>query len=442
VNELGALPLAGLVALVVAAGVPAATPAGTTERVSVTPSGEQVDAESWGDAISADGRYVLFDSHGSDLVPGDTNGQTDVFVRDRQTGETTRVDVSSDGKQARILPSHGTSISADGRYAVFTSEAANLVPGDTNDATDVFVHDRQTGETTRVSVRSSGGQAIGFSGDGVISADGRYVAFDSYARNLVPHDTNGGQDVFLRDLQTGKTTRIDVSSYGRQTSRGSQSAAPAISADGRYVAFRSNATNLVTGDTNRVTDIFVRDRERGRTVRVSVGPRARQARDVRSRNGSTSPSISADGRFVAFVSSATNLVSNDTNRMPDVFVRDRARGRTTRVSVSSSGGQAKRESGVPAISPDGRFVAFSSDSALVPGEAAGVGQLFVRDLQAGTISLASSSSDGEAGDDSSTAAGLSADGRYLLFSSWASNLVPDDTNGQLDAFVRDFGAGP
>jgi Tol biopolymer transport system component len=414
-------------------------PAGTTERVSVSGAGAQADAESWADAVSADGRYVLFDSHGTDLVPGDTNGQTDVFVRDRQTGETTRVDVASNGKQTRILPSHGTSISADGRYAVFTSEAGNLVPGDTNDATDAFVHDRQTGETTRVSVTSSGRQAIGFSGDGVISADGRYVAFDSYSRNLVSHDTNGGQDIFLRNLLTGKTTRLDVSSYGRQASRGSQSAAPAISADGRYVAFLSNAANLVTGDTNRVTDIFVRDRKRGRTVRVSVGPRGRQARDVRSRNGSTSPSISADGRFIAFVSTATNLVSNDTNRQPDVFVRDRSRGRTTRLSVSSSGRQAKLESGVPVLSPDGRFVAFSSYSALVPGELAGVGQLFVRDLQAGTISIASRSSDGEAGNDSSTGAGFSADGRYLLFSSWAGNLVPGDTNGVLDAFVRDLG---
>ena len=415
-------------------------PAATTERVNVSGAGEQADAESWGDAISADGRYVLFDSHASNLVPGDTNGQTDVFVRDLQTGETTRVNVSSEGKQARLLPSHGTSISADGRYAVFTSEAGNLVPGDTNDATDVFVHDNQTGATARVSVRSSGSQVGGFSGDGVISADGRYAAFDSYARTLVARDTNGGEDVFLRDLQSGKTTRLDVSSYGRQSSRGSQSASPAISADGRYVAFLSNATNLVSGDTNRVTDIFVRDRKRGRTVRVSVGPRGRQARDLRSRNGSTFPSISADGRFVAFVSSATNLVSKDTNRQPDVFVRDRGRGRTMRVSLSSSGGQAKRESGVPVISPDGRFVAFSSYSALVPGETAGVEQLFVRDLQTGTVSLASSSSDGAAGDDSSTAAGFSAGARYLAFSSWARNLVPDDTNGALDVFVRDFGS--
>jgi Tol biopolymer transport system component len=326
---------------------------------------------------------------------------------------TTRVSLHSDGTEGPGDDGY-PSITPDGRLIAFSGDSS-LEPGGLEFNRSVFVHDRQTGETTRVSVRSSGAQVSGFSGEGVISADGRYVAFDSYARNLVPHDTNGGQDVFLHDLQTGKTTRLGVSSYGRQASRGSQSAAPAISVDGRFVAFLSNAKNLVTGDTNHVTDIFVRDRKRGRTVRVSVGPRARQAQDVRSRNGSTSPSMSADGRFVAFVSSATNLVSNDTNHMPDVFVRDRARGRTTRVSLSRSGGQAKLASGVPVISADGRLVAFSSSSALVPGEAAGVGQVFVRDLQAGTIALASRSSDGEAGDDSSTAAGFSVDGRYLLF---------------------------
>jgi Tol biopolymer transport system component len=433
----GVLPLAAALALCVAAGVPAATDA--TIRVSVSGSGDQADAESWGGAISADGRYVAFDSHASNLVPGDTNGQTDVFVHDALTGGTTRVDVSSDGKQTRILPSHATSMSADGRYVVFTSEASNLVPGDTNKATDVFVHDLQTGQTTRVSVSSSGAQAHGFSGDGRISADGRFVVFDSYARNLVPHDRNGGQDVFVHDLVTGKTTRVDVSSRGRQTTRGSQSFAPAISADGRYVVFASSARNLVSGDTNGVADIFVRDRKRGVTVRVSVGPHGRQARDRRTRNGSTLPSISADGRYVAFVSSATNLVSNDTNRRPDVFVRDRKLGRTMRVSVTSSGRQARAESGVPVISPDGRFVAFSSYAALVSGEPGGIGELFVRDLQARTTILASRSAAGDAGDDSSTAAGFSADGRFLAFTSWARNLVPDDTNGTLDVFVRDLG---
>lgn len=425
-----AVPIAAALAITLA-------PTGTTERVNLSATGQQADAESWADATSADGRYVLFDSHASNLVPGDTNGQTDVFVRDLQTGETTRVDVASDGKQARLLPSHGTSISADGRYSVFTSEAANLVPGDTNDATDVFVHDLGTGQTVRASVRSTGTQVSGFSGDGVISADGRYVAFDSYANNLVPHDTNGGQDVFLRDLEAGRTTRLDLSSYGRQTARGSQSGTPAISADGRFVAFASSAPNLVSGDTNRATDVFLRDRKRGRTVRVDVGPRGRQAR-----NGSSQqPALSADSRFVAFVSSANNLISRDTNHRQDVFLRDRARRRTTRVSISSSGGQPKRPSAAPVISPDGRFVAFSSAAALVPGVAGGVGQVFVRDLRAGTIALASLGSDGEAGDASSNAAGFSADGRYLAFSSWATNLVPDDTNGQLDVFVRDFGDG-
>jgi len=435
----GVLPVAAALALCVAAGVPAATPVDATSRVNVSGSGDQADAESWGAAISADARYVAFDSHASNLVPDDTNGATDVFVHDAVTGETTRVDVSSEGKQTRILPSHATSMSADGRYVVFTSEASNLVPGDTNRATDVFVHDLQTGQTTRVSVSSSGAQAHGFSGDGEISADGHYVVFDSYARNLIRHDTNGGQDVFLHDLVTGKTTRVDVSSRGRQTLRGSQSFTPAVSADGRYVVFASTARNLVSGDTNGVPDVFVRDRKRGVTVRVSIGPRGRQARDARTRNGSGLPSISADGRYVAFVSSAANLVSSDTNRRTDVFVRDRQLRRTMRVSVGSAGRQAKAESGVPVISPDGRYVAFSSYAALVSGEPGGIGQLFVRDLQGGTTILASRSDAGEAGNDSSTVAAFSADDRFLAFTSWAQNLVPDDTNGTLDVFVRDLG---
>jgi Tol biopolymer transport system component len=412
-------------------GVPAATPAETTTRVSVTAGGEQADGGSWASALSADGRWVAFDSHAPNLVPGDTNGQTDVFVRDLTTGATTRADVSSEGKQARLLPSHATSLSADGRFVVFTSEAANLVPGDTNGATDVFVHDLQTGQTVRASVTSKGAQGNGFSGDGVISADGHYVAFDSYARNLVPRDTNGGRDVFLHDLRTGKTTRLDVNSYGRQTTRSSMSGQPAISGDGRYVAFTSTATNLVSGDTNRSPDVFVRDRKSGRTVRVSLGVRSRQARDA-TRGGSSYPSISADGRLIAFVSSATNLVSRDTNRRADVFVRDRGRRKTMRASVGNGGRQWSAASSAPVISPDGRFVAFASSQARIA-------QVFVRDLQAGTTTLASRADDGAAGDDSSTPAGFSAGGRYVLFSSWAANLVPGDTNGQLDVFVRDSG---
>ena len=161
-------------------------------------------------------------------------------------GNTTRVSVASDGTQSNNS-SYNPSISANGRYVAFESEATNLVRGDTNNFRDIFVHDRQTGQTTRVSVASDGTQANGHSYDPSISADGRYVAFASLANNLVSGDTNDQQDIFVHDRQTGQTTRVSVASDGTQAS--GHSFNPSISADGRYVAFVSSASNLVGGDT-------------------------------------------------------------------------------------------------------------------------------------------------------------------------------------------------
>jgi Tol biopolymer transport system component len=427
-------------ALVLACVLCASAASGTTVRVSLSTAGAQADSISWATGISAEGRYTVFDSHATNLVPGDTNGQFDVFVHDSRTGATTRVSVASDGSQANYY-SHAGPISGDGRVVAFTSAANNLVPGDTNDRVDVFVHDQQTGATTRVSVSSAGRQANGDSGEATISADGRFVAFSSHASNLVQRDTNQGPDVFVHDLVTGKTTRVSVNSGGRQTNARSESDGPAISANGRFVTFSSSARNLVRGDTNRLPDVFVRDRKTGRTARVSVDSRGRQAGRDRSLTGSSSAMISADGRFVGFLSSDTNLVRGDTNRLPDVFVHDRRTGRTIRVDVSSDGKQANAESGVPIMSPDGRYVAFSSYATnLIPEQTGGVGELFVRDLVAHTTTLVSRNARGDVGDDSSTAGGFSADDRYLAFSSWASNLVSGDTNLQVDVFVRDSGA--
>jgi Tol biopolymer transport system component len=181
---------------------------------------------------------------------------------------------------------------------------------------DIFVRDTVTGRTTRVSVSSRERQANAGSQQASISADGRYVAFVSFASNLVAGDTNGTWDVFMRDTAKGKTTRVSVSSGGQQGN--DQSGTPSISADGRYVAFYSYASNLVAGDTNGKADVFVRDTVTGRTTRVSVSSRERQG------NGySYEPSISTDGRYVAFYSLASNLVAGDTNTAGDIFVRDR-----------------------------------------------------------------------------------------------------------------------
>ena len=304
--------------LLLALALPTHAAPGDTTRVSVDSNGAQANGISGVPAISADGRYVAFESDATNLVSGDTNNFNDIFVHDRQTGQTTRVSIASDGTQATGGSSFSPAISADGRYVAFASYAANLVSGDTNNFIDIFVHDRQTGQTTRVSVDSNGAEATeGFLGSiaPAISADGRYVAFASDATNLVSGDTNGSSDIFIHDRQTGQTTRVSIASDGTQATGGS-SFSSAISSDGRYVAFESNADNLVGGDTNLAPDIFVHDRQTGQTTRVSVDSNGTQA------NGASySPAISADGRYVAFESLATNLVSGDTNGSSDIFVR-------------------------------------------------------------------------------------------------------------------------
>ncbi len=193
-----------------------------------------------------------------------------------------------------------------------------------------------------------------------LSANGRFVAFKSGVANLVAGDTNDREDVFVHDRQTGKTTRVNLGPNGRQANSGSDSGAPAFSADGRYVAFTSYASNLVRGDTNGTSDIFVHDRQLGKTTRVSVGLKNRQ-----SNAESNYPSISADGRFVAFGSYATNLVSGDTNDRQDIFVHDRQTGKTKRVSVGTDGAQGNDISRIPSISAERALHRLSIKSLLV-----------------------------------------------------------------------------
>jgi Tol biopolymer transport system component len=442
------LTLLGFIALVVAASAQSAahTVAASTVRVSVSSRGAQGNLPSWVEGISADGRWVVFSSGSAGLVVGDTNGRQDAFVRDRRTGRTARVSVSSGGRQATAArdPFGGSvaeGISADGRFVVFRSDAANLVAGDSNRAQDIFVRDRKTGRTTRISVTNSGRQASGRSDFAAISPNGRYVAFSSDAPNLVAGDTNRAMDVFLRDRIKGTTQRVNLGGRGKQAN--GESEQPSISADGRYVAFQSNASNLVPGDTNGLSDVFVRDRKSGRTTRVSVDSRGRQGAGDRTRNGSNAPAISGDGRYVVFHSAASNLVSGDTNGVFDIFVHDLKTGTTERMSISSSGKQADAESlGPPVISADGHYVAFASLATnLVPGDKNDITDTFVRDRRAGKTTLVSLSSSGAQGSDSSWPNGVpafSAGNRYLAFSSWAGNLVPGDTNGTADAFVRDL----
>lgn len=399
-------------------------------RVSVDSAGIEGTAESKFVAISADGRFVAFRSDAPDLVAGDTNGVRDAFVRDLVTGVTTRVSVDSSGVEGNGH-THGPAISADGRFVAFGSKARNLVPGDTNAKTDVFVHDTLTATTTRVSVDSSGGEGNGRSDFPSISADGRFVAFESDASDLVAGDTNLETDVFLHDTHTGTTTRVSVSDGGAEAT--SWSVQPAISADGTHVAFRSLAPDLVPGDTSYAPDVFVRDVVNATTSLVSADTSGGEADSESAR-----PSLSTDGDHIAFFSYASDLVPGDTNGRADIFVRDTVALTTTRVSVDSSGTQADHHSFDPSISADGRYVAYSSRASnLVPGDV-NHEDVFVHDLSTSTTTRVSLSAFGTPANSESLRPAMSADGRYVAFHSFAENLVGDDTNFVRDVFVRGF----
>ena len=419
----------GAAAGICAALLGAAT-AQVTQRVSLDSSGAQGNGGSAGWWISADGRCVVFLSDATNLVSGDTNGVQDVFLRDRQSGTTERVSLNSSGVQGNSSSSW-PSMSGDCRFVVFVSQADNIVSGDTNGVQDVFVRDRQSGTSELVSLDSSGSQGNSDCYGSSISADGRYVAFWSLATNLVSGDTNGVDDIFVRDRQSGMTERVSLDSTGAQGNSGSYQ--PSISADGRFVAFESFASSLVSGDTNGTFDVFVRDRQSGTTERVSLDSSGAQGNSASYR-----PSISADGRFVAFESFASNLVSGDTNGVMDAFVRDRQSGTTQRVSLHSSGAQANFGCTEPSISANGRFVAFNSlASTLVSGDTNGTRDVFMHDLQSGATERVSLDSSGAQGNDGSGGSSISADGRYVFFSSYATNLASGDTNAVIDVFVRD-----
>ena len=435
--------------------------------------------------VSADGRYVAFPSSADNLVPGDTNGQFDVFVKDRVTGRVTRASVSSSGEQGvdgtypRGADSQSTpaapqrtvtslSISADGRYVAFLSYDTNLVPGDTNGrpgnssnpsggGEDAFVHDMRTGRTTRVSVTSSGkqgtrratGSPTAYASDGccagtAISADGRYVAFTSFWEDLVPGDTNNYPDVFVHDMRTGETTRVSGDTGGGYDQQYG-AVYPFMSGDGRYVGF----AGLAVAPYCCSEQVFVDDVRTKRTGLASF---------TRSHSIPNGPSgwgsISGDGRYVAYESNASDIVSGDDNNLLDAFRADLRNRTVIRVSVDSQGRQQTAPQGsdstgvgnltpssdpLPNISGDGRFVAFTSPASnLVPNDTNGAVDVFVHDTLTGRTVRASVSTGGQQGNANSVEGVLSGNGSVAVFSSLATNLVSDDNNGYSDVFVREL----
>jgi len=405
----------------------------TTVQASVSSAGVPGNGNSEVPSISADGRFVMFSSVASNLAPGDTDTTIDAYVRDLWTGVTELVSVDSSGVHAAGA-SRADSISADGRYVAFESVAGNLMPGDTNGDNDIFVRDRLAGTTTPASVSSAGIQGDGHSEVSVLSPEGRFVAFRSRAGNLVPGDTNGEWDVFVRDLQLGTTERVNLGPLGAQAH--GDSYPTSVSAGGRYVLFSSLASDLVPGDTNNERDIFVRDRQAGTTTRISV-----DSAGLPSNGDSHAGYLSADGRFATFVSVATNLVPGDSNGVQDVFLHELAGGTTTRVSVRPDGGQADGWSTGSGITPDGRFIAITSEATnLVPGDL-GLRDVFLRDQWTGRVTRVGLTATGTAPDADSHSWGgaLSADARHVCFFTTAGNMVPGNPGGRLDVYVRDRG---
>lgn len=407
------------------------------EKVSVHTNGTAANSVSQGSFISSDGRYVVFESSASNLVSDDTNNRTDIFLRDRDNGTTIRISVDNNGVEGNANSSN-PAISADGRYVVFSSHASNLIAGDTNSTFDIFLYDIQADTLERVSLDSGGLEGNDSSSGPSISSDGRYVAFESSATNFVAGDTNATSDIFVKDRQTGAIDRVSVSSAGLEAN--SLSSRSNISANGEYVVFQSLASNLVDVDGGGY-DIFVRDLQNSTTERVSISadggvlnttyvynissngryipmvftytiPYAgnidrvfyydrdtdtmhRVSTDISGFGGNASsfgPFISSDGQYIVFHSMATNLVNDDTNGVTDLFLYNMNTSVIERISVNDVGVQGSGTVSLPSISSDGSFVTFrSSDTNIVSGDTNGFADIFVLrlfDLVAPVISEA------------------------------------------------------
>ncbi len=413
----------------------AADPGGTTELVSISTLGVQGNGLSgFGFAaqrtsLSGNGRVIAFLSDADNLVAGDTNGFRDVFVRDLDLDTTTRVSVSSSGLQADddLLD---CDISYDGRYVTMTTRASTLVPGDTNGQRDVFFHDRVLGTTTLISVGLNGAPGNNGSESGRVSADGRYIAFWSGASNIIPVDLNSLGDIFLYDRFFDTVTLVTVSTDGTQAN--DNCAFPDISPDGRYVVFASRADNLRSGDTNGSYDIFVRDLLLG--VTLGAGPPLTapvwQGDSIR-------PSVSADGSQVVFESAAENVVTPDGNGTSDVFLWTVATGAIQRLSEDGAGTVGDDQSRRAEISADGHYASFESRADnLLASDTNFTTDVFVADLVLGGLTVASLTHAGLPGNFLSTDGSISEDGSFVAFTSPATNMVPGDVNGQYDVFVR------
>jgi Tol biopolymer transport system component len=311
--------------------------------VSVSTDGTQANGRSYAPAISADGFLVVFESIASNLVAGDNNNAPDIYLRDLTASATTRVSVAGDGTDANSA-SYRPSISGDGAYVAFCSRASNLVAGDQDNASDLFLWQRSTASLTRVTVPGTSNGPLDGCERTAIDDDGGVVAFAALAA--------GQSNVYTYDRASSAITPVTSAADGSSGMSGL-----AISGDGKLVAFDSMATNLIAGDSNRSRDVFVRDLAASSTARASLRSDGSQ---LPADSGTSGVGTSRDGRFVVFGSTAQGVVPGDSNGSEDVFRRELATGKTTIVSVSATGGPEDGPSYAPAVNSDGSAVAFTT----------------------------------------------------------------------------------
>lgn len=416
---------------------------GVTTLLSASTDGQVANGACKHLMLSGSGQYAVFECAADNLVPGDTNGSADIYLRDRDAGTTTRVSVSSTGAQANDH-SLRPSISTYGTWVAFDSAADNLVPGDRNGVRDVFAHNRRTGKTKLVSVDQRGRPASRRSFTATVVADGPKIVFVSRAR-LSPQDTDRRDDVYLHSARTGRTQLLTSGQNPLVGDEDVQQISVAVKSDGLRIGFLT-ARPLVPADRNRHRDAYWYDAETREYRLVSANLDGRSAA---GRPGASQMMLSPDGVRVAFTSSVNDLVVDDRFPGADVFVRNVRAGTTRLVSVDALGGPANGPSRAAGIHRDGRYVAFSSMATnLDPGDDPATEDVFVRDLSTGTTRWASAATDGTPANGHSTSQsdlGLTLSGfcaRFVGFESWATNLTTPGPASVPQLYVRDRGGCP
>lgn len=412
-------------------------PKPSTLRMSVSSTEAEGNGSSGAAAVSGDCSLVAFASAASNLVPNDTKKFVDVLARDRDTGKTVLVS-KAPGTARANGDSRPNSVSKTGRFVAYDSGASNLVPGDTNGWYDVFVRDLMRKRSELISVAADGGPADSTSIYPSISANGRFVSFNSDAENLVDEPTMNDIDVYLRDRKLGTTEVVSKGFGGALPDTGSGPSE--ISGNGRYILYNSAATNLVEGgDGDALMDAYRYDRVTGETILVSEGQDGAVTDDAPV----SGDDISFDGRYVSLTTYSDKMIEGLDTPEANVYWRDLETGEVKIVSVSSEGDVGDSFAFYSSISDDGEVVTFDSQSnGLVPGDDNFMVDIYAHYVDSGVTTRATVSTAGRGAARGGSASAGSANGACVAFASGSPKLVPDDHNGLVDVILRNLGPRP